>query len=771
MIYTYKVLWDEENNGIILSPNGLNISPQPVFYEELDLLGFDKFWNYPKSYEPLLWKVGRRYFYKGRVVAEIKGGGICDNPKLTIKETNLSLEPIDVKLLIDKNIELLQSLEDEAIHFIRQVVKQYKDRMDKIVVAYSGGKDSQVILDLVSKALSPDEYIVIFTDTTMEIPTTYEMYEKSKQYYTSKYPDLQFYVASNEKPVIELWDVFGAPSRIHRWCCTVYKTAPQIKLVKSLSPQKNDIRILVFDGVRAEESPKRNQYERIGSNVKHIGQTNAEIIKYWSLTEVFLYLLKMDLENYGNISMINKGYRYGLKRVGCSICPFASGWSEYVIKQTFPELTSKYLKVIENNTISLGIKERKEIDKYIGQGNWKARFGGEGVDRKGVYVNILEHDGKFSAVVSHPREKLSEWLKTLGDVVSIEDGDYATYNVMFKGTAYTIETSMSDDKLVISLTDGVPNKAFLNALKRVIYKAAYCVHCGACEVECHSNALTVSPKVSVNEDKCLHCLSCSTFVPYGCMLAKSVESLGSDKVRKEGKKNFGRYFSYGLRSVWLKEFLNAPDKWNVKNTHEPKVFDSMIRWLKDAELIDANKQATDLAYKIDDDMLMAQVIWINLYYNSPIINWYLENVKWGAYVPVGAIYNALVIEEKQEYKNATNGLISLVDTLKEMPMFAEMGLGTIEEIGEDMYLRKVGMKEILPFTLLYFLYKQATFNGAYEVPIPELYKKLYTIFGVPQIAIDAALNCLQNRGLITVNSDSVILDEDVNSMFEEGLKC
>jgi len=521
----YKVVWDKESNGILLvdSSDRAIKSPQPVFYEELDLLGFDMFWNYPKTYEPLLWKVGRRYYYKGRVVAEVKGGGIYDNAKVIIKEDNLSLKPIDVKQLIEKNIEPLRVLENEAINFITNTFQEYKDKVDKVVVSYSGGKDSQVILELVSKALLPDDYIVIFTDTTMEIPTTYEMYEKTKQHYTSKYPNLKFYTARSDKHSLELWKVFGVPSRIHRWCCTVYKTAPQIKLIRNLYPGKNNIRILVFDGVRAEESPKRNRYERIGSNVKHIGQTNAEIIKYWNLSEVFLYLLKLDIESGGNDSVINKGYRYGLKRVGCSICPFGSDWSECIIKQAFPQLTSNYLKIIREYAKARGIQDETEIDKYIAQGSWKKRFGGRGIDKQGTLLNISEEDGEFTATITKPREKFSEWIQVLGNVMPFEDENYRTYKVTFQNVDYTVKTSLSDEKLTISLAGETPTKAFINALKKIIYKTTYCVHCGACEVECHSGALKVSPEVSIDSDKCLHCLSCLNFCPKGCLLAKSVD--------------------------------------------------------------------------------------------------------------------------------------------------------------------------------------------------------------------------------------------------------
>jgi len=50
----------------------------------------------------------------------------------------------------------------------------------------------------------------------MELPTTYDVFEKTKEFYQNIYPSLKFYVARNEKPASELWEIFGPPSRIMR---------------------------------------------------------------------------------------------------------------------------------------------------------------------------------------------------------------------------------------------------------------------------------------------------------------------------------------------------------------------------------------------------------------------------------------------------------------------------------------------------------------------------------------------------------------------------
>lgn len=48
----YKITWDKETGGVQLHSRivegTLGISPRPVFFEELDLLGLDKLgWTYP----------------------------------------------------------------------------------------------------------------------------------------------------------------------------------------------------------------------------------------------------------------------------------------------------------------------------------------------------------------------------------------------------------------------------------------------------------------------------------------------------------------------------------------------------------------------------------------------------------------------------------------------------------------------------------------------------------------------------------------------------
>ena len=47
----YQYIWDPETGGLLLTSEQSRFSkePRPVYYRELDILGFDRYWNYPKD--------------------------------------------------------------------------------------------------------------------------------------------------------------------------------------------------------------------------------------------------------------------------------------------------------------------------------------------------------------------------------------------------------------------------------------------------------------------------------------------------------------------------------------------------------------------------------------------------------------------------------------------------------------------------------------------------------------------------------------------------
>ncbi len=198
MITMYYVKWDSEVNSILLTDIETNlIPPRPVFFEELDLLGFDKYWNYPKSNNPLLWAIGRRYFYKGILAATAKKADALNLPDLVFEEgyENLYLEEIDIEEVINRNKEALFILENDAIDFIEHICTKYSEY--PFSVSFSGGKDSQAVLDLVTRVIHSDDITIIFSDTTLEHQYTYDTVKETIDHYKEKYPNLKI-ILGNE---------------------------------------------------------------------------------------------------------------------------------------------------------------------------------------------------------------------------------------------------------------------------------------------------------------------------------------------------------------------------------------------------------------------------------------------------------------------------------------------------------------------------------------------------------------------------------------------
>lgn len=208
----FRVKWDPMNNGILLSEyieekDAIN-SPRPVYVDELKMLGIDEQIVLPTENVPVCWEIDHKYYYCGSVIAETSGGNIYQTPTVKIMDDAVGkfLMPIDIELLWKRNENALSTLENEAMDFINEQYEKYQDKpISGYVVAFSGGKDSQVILDLVSRVIPPEKYTVVFTNTGMELPCTIDTVENTEKYYKNMYPEFKLVHAKSDKDALELW--------------------------------------------------------------------------------------------------------------------------------------------------------------------------------------------------------------------------------------------------------------------------------------------------------------------------------------------------------------------------------------------------------------------------------------------------------------------------------------------------------------------------------------------------------------------------------------
>lgn len=821
-----RIEWDRESGGVLLSPkvskDTLGISPRPVWFEELDLLGLDKLgYSYPRVEAPLMWAINKQYFYRGELMFEAKGANIYDAPTIIFQKgkESAALEPVDMELMLRRNKDEMFLIENEAIEFIRDtynayagvnrahdtikanqeidyealaeraekrtkqkmaVVKEDCDsfdvmpldaanaagkrvllstRIDRFIASFSGGKDSQVVLDLVTRAIPPTAFEVIYSDTGYELPPSLELYEEVKRYYGERFPSLKFSTARNHESVLNYWDKIGTPSDTHRWCCSVMKTAPLYRMLKV--DGNKQARVLTFDGVRAEESTRRSAYNRIGKG-KHINTFNAHPILEWSVTETFLYIMLHQLPN-------NQAYRLGFSRVGCVICPFGSDWSDFLVGKLYPKCRKPFLDKLHNWVSVSGIKD---VDTFIKTRRWHiSALGSPDIKNlERVLVSCANHTTMITLL--SPSSDFFEWLKVLGSY-SIGYGKNSFNGSLKIGKdIIPFEGKKSQSKLEITFSS--ENKSFINNLIRIAHKAAYCVNCEVCEVQCPTGALQILPKLSIGS-QCVHCLKCLNWHEKGCIAADCLRKI-SGKIKMDTSLSIKGYKTFGLRDEWVDEYVCDPENFWESTLLGSAMFDSFKAWSKDIGLLDTKNKCTKFGeilqniYK-DNPSLFWEIVWINLTYTSFIVNRFASLIKPGTTFDKKSLADTISASESVSSLTTLNNAVgALIDMLKNSPIGEDLEQG----LNNEKKRLRQSYDDLSAEALAYSLYVYGEKNDTNEFRVSDLYQPNvecgpYIEFGISKNAILKKLRYLStdtNRVLIAelnMGLDHITLRPDLDS--------
>lgn len=770
----FKVKWDPDYNSVVLSEyieenEALN-SPRPVYVEEFRMLGLDESFTLPNDNVPICWEIDRKYFYCGEIIAETSKGNMYEEPSVKVREgcAGKRLDPIDLEKLVNKNEEMLNVAENEAMDFIKQKYEEYQGKVSGFVVAFSGGKDSQVTLDLVSRVIPHEKFSSVFTNTGMELPCTLDLMLTTETHYRNKFPGFKLEQAKSDKSALDMWRSYGPPSRMNRWCCSVLKTALFGRKMKELLQVDSQPRLIVFEGVRNDESSKRAAYNRVGDGVKHVNLINCRPILKWNTTEIYLYLYK-------NRVQINPAYTLGLTRVGCGVCPFASDWSEYVIRKRYPQIAADYIGVIEDMARNIGITSQQKIDEYISSGNWKKNAGGKGLNQDASRMDIISKEPNFECIVQNPKVDWQIWFSTIGEYF-LEKVDSSNYKgeLRFERNVVKFEVKYGESSIRFKAI-GTTNKVMLiSYLTKAFAKTAYCELCGVCEIECPTGALTVRERVRIDKSRCVHCHNCFEINTKGCIIAtRRMVYEGGKAVGGTATKTSGidKYSTFGLREEWLSSFFDQMDDWfDGYAKLGPKQIPAMLNWLREAELVEAKeKKVTKLAialkpYYESNPMMVWQIIWINLSFNSAIANWYVCHVNTEAEYSKQELVE-LLKEEYPNLKGATlkNPIDALVNTFCNSPLGTvdiyndnSLRIGLLEKKGVQVKtVRKYGTSKITSLAVAYSLYKNAETNDMYELTVSDIYEKGYmgvhNIFNMDSENFLNALRGLTNNEILSAD--------------------
>lgn len=410
----------------------------------------------------------------------------------------------------------------EAVDYIKESTKNYTTK--DMFVSFSGGKDSTVTSSLVMRALSEPKVLHIFGDTTLEFPETIEYVKRFKK----ENPYTPVVSSKNkDKDFQELCKLVGPPSRVMRWCCTIFKTGSIQRKIKSLFRNKD--KIITFYGIRRSESASRNKYERETEGAKITKQITISPIIDWMDFDIWLYLLTTKTD-------FNRAYRLGYARVGCWCCPNNSGWSEFLSKIHMPLQSEQFRNLLIDFAKGIG---KPDPEVYVDEGKWKARQGGNGVEyAKKTAVEFTPcalEENAFNYQLQRPiTEELYELFKPfgylnfqlgnkrLGEVYVLRKNGNMVLKLQGRIGNNNLKVTILDHKI-----DGAKNiNAAEDKIKCQLTKYQMCMGCRACESICKHNAISIKEdkegnlSYSILDDKCVRCAECVNHYTAGCYMRK-----------------------------------------------------------------------------------------------------------------------------------------------------------------------------------------------------------------------------------------------------------
>jgi 3'-phosphoadenosine 5'-phosphosulfate sulfotransferase (PAPS reductase)/FAD synthetase len=269
-------------------------------------------------------------------------------------------------------------LETKILISNKRIFDWYIHNHGRVYVAFSGGKDSTVLLDLVRKQFP--EVPAVFCDTGLEFPEIrkfvktidnviwikprksfreiisnygYPVVSKEQSQYIDQYRNAKSEKTKNTRlngnkynrgKISAKWKfLIDAPFKISDRCCYYMKKDPSIRYEKETMSTP-------FTGIMAEESElRRESYNRFGCNAYDTKRPQSRPIIFWREQDVWDYIKTKGIK-YSNI------YDMGYERTGCMFCMYGLNRDD-VNNNRFDKMKKTHPKQHDYCMNKLGLKD------------------------------------------------------------------------------------------------------------------------------------------------------------------------------------------------------------------------------------------------------------------------------------------------------------------------------------------------------------------------------------------------------------------------------